>query len=70
MAMLNEMTKETSAIARCHCCKTDIDAATWAAMPLVGHMDLDEDGDGRVELRNHPCGSTLGAELPAIARAA
>lgn len=54
---------------RCGCGRTH-DEASWAALPLVGHMDLDEDGDQRLLLKNCPCGSTLSRELPALTEAA
>jgi hypothetical protein len=37
----------------------------WRALPLVGKMDYEEDGDKRLELRNCPCGSTIAIEHPA-----
>ena len=58
------MTAETTKT--CGCGRTH-DAAGWAALPLVGHMDLDADGDARVELRNCVCRSTLAIDLPAPA---
>jgi len=46
-------------------CGREHDAASWSDLPLVGFMDLDADGDERLELRNCPCGSTVAVELPA-----
>jgi hypothetical protein len=37
----------------------------WNSLPNVGRMDLEEDGDKRLELRNCPCGSTIAIEHPA-----
>jgi hypothetical protein len=37
----------------------------WNSLQNVGRMDLEEDGDKRLELRNCPCGSTIAIEHPA-----
>ena len=38
--------------------------AEWEALPLLGLMDHEEDGDQRLELRNCACGSTCSRALP------
>lgn len=49
----------------CTCaCGRSFTAAEWKLLELVGRMDLDEDGDQRLELRNCPCRSTRAIELP------
>lgn len=44
---------------KCRCAIATIDA--WRALVLVGEWDT---GEEVLELRNHPCGSTLSIELP------
>ena len=43
-------------------CGRAFSPADWAALPIVGDWELDE--DVRLELRNCPCGSTISVELP------
>jgi hypothetical protein len=38
--------------------------AEWQMLPFVGRMDVEEDGDARLELRNCTCGSTFSREIP------
>jgi hypothetical protein len=49
----------------CRCCNTAYSLAAFAALPLVGHADLHEDGDGALVLANCTCPrrSTLGYDL-------
>lgn len=44
----------------CTCCETVYDAASWAALRLVGTMD--DYAGGLLELRDCVCGSTLAVE--------
>lgn len=48
----------------CHCCDSTYDADGWAALPCIGYQ-FTEDETGRycMELRNCPCGSTIGIEV-------
>jgi hypothetical protein len=69
-------TNRPEIVKRCTCCAATYSAAAWALLPFVGNQEAEtEDGWPAVlELRNCPCGSTLGIELsgrtPRAARAA
>lgn len=48
---------------QCGTCGIEYDAYSWERLPVVGvmHVDRDEEGPAEaIELRNCPCGSTLG----------
>jgi hypothetical protein len=69
-------TSRPEIVKRCTCCAATYSAPAWALLPFVGNQEAEtEDGWPAVlELRNCPCGSTLGIELsgraPRAARAA
>lgn len=44
---------------KCGCGK-HFTMAQWNCLSLVGAQDYEEDGDQKLELRNCPCGSTIG----------
>lgn len=53
-------------VVRCDCGRKYTEKQ-WNKLPYVGHMDLYEDNDGRLELRNCTCRSTRGLDRPAKA---
>lgn len=60
-------------LASCRCCGATYDRAAWLRLPLVGHADLEEDGDGRCEMRNCadcPCRTTLAVDVLVLAAGA
>ena len=61
--MTGTLRMKVSLVKKCKCCSRSFDNVAWLALPL---LDLRDEGDGLwLEMRNCPCGATLGLEIQA-----
>jgi transcription elongation factor Elf1 len=52
---------KSETVKSCGKCDTAYDVSTWSALHLVGYHSYF--ADEKIELRNCPCGSTMGLDL-------